>query len=84
LAEQAIQTFKSHFIAILLGVDELFPMPLWDRLLPQAVLTLNLLRQANADPKILAYKFVHGKFDYNKMLLAPLGCAVQVHEHPQK
>jgi hypothetical protein len=84
LAEQAIQTFKSHFIAILSGVDESFPMPLWDWLLPQAVLTLNLLRQANADPKISAYKFVHGKFEYNKMPLAPMGCAVQVHEHPQK
>ena len=42
LAERAIQTFKSHFIAILAGVDPTFPMSLWDRLLPQAVLTLNL------------------------------------------
>jgi hypothetical protein len=30
MAEQAIQTFKSHFIAILSGVNELFPMPQWD------------------------------------------------------
>jgi hypothetical protein len=30
LAERAIQTFKSHFIAILSGVDENFPMQLWD------------------------------------------------------
>ncbi len=30
LAERAIQTFKSHFIAILAGVDESFPMNLWD------------------------------------------------------
>ena len=28
LAERAIQTFKSHFIAILSEVDESFPMPL--------------------------------------------------------
>jgi hypothetical protein len=34
LAERAIQTFKSHFIAILAGVDESFPMNLWDRLVP--------------------------------------------------
>jgi hypothetical protein len=46
LAERAIQTFKSHFIAILAGVDHSFPMNLWDRLLPQAELTLNLLRQS--------------------------------------
>ncbi len=42
LAERAIQTFKSHFKSILAGVDDSFPMRLWDRLLPQAVLTLNL------------------------------------------
>ena len=45
LAERAIQTFKSHFKAVLAGVDNSFPMQLWDKLLPQTVLTLNLLRQ---------------------------------------
>ena len=80
LAEQAIQTFKSHFLAILAGVDPSFPMTLWDRLVPQAVLTLNLLRQAKTDPKMSAYEFVHGKIDYNKMPLAPLGCAVLMHK----
>jgi hypothetical protein len=39
-AERAIQTFKSHFIAILAGVDPSFPMSLWDQLGPQAVMTL--------------------------------------------
>jgi hypothetical protein len=80
LAEQAIQTFKSHFLAILAGVHPSFPMMLWDRLVPQAVLTLNLLHQAKADPKMSAYDFVHGKMDYNKVPLAPLGCAVQMHK----
>jgi len=42
LAERAIQTFKSHFTAILAGIVDNFPMNLWDRLLPQMVLTLNL------------------------------------------
>ena len=80
LAERAIQTFKSHFIAILAGVDSTFPMNLWDRLVPQAVLTLNLLRQSHVTPTVSAYHFVNGPFDYNKMPLAPLGCAVQMHE----
>jgi hypothetical protein len=80
LAERAIQTFKSHFIAILAGVDSLFPMSLWDCLVPQAVMTLNLLSQANKTPSVSAYEFVNGKFDYNKFLLAPLGCAVKMHE----
>ena len=80
LAERAIQTFKSHFIAILAGVDPSFPMNLWDRLIPQAVMTLNLLRQSHKNPSISAYQHVNGTFDYNKMPLAPLGCAVEMHE----
>jgi hypothetical protein len=55
-------------------------MTLWDRLLPQTILTLNLLWLAKADQSVSAYQFMHGEFDYNKMLLAPLGCAVQIHE----
>jgi hypothetical protein len=41
--ERAIHTFKDHFMAILAGVDATFPPYLWDLLLPQAELTLNLL-----------------------------------------
>ncbi len=70
LAESAIQTFKCHFKAIMAGVDENFPMQLWDKLLPQTVLTLNLLRQSNIAPKVSAYQYVHGHFNYNKMPLA--------------
>ena len=44
IAEKAIQTFKNHFVSILCGVDEKFPMSLWDKLMPQAEMTLNLLR----------------------------------------
>jgi hypothetical protein len=55
-------------------------MTLWDRLLPQTILTLNLLQQAKADPSMSAYQFMHGEFDCNKMPLAPLGCVVQMHE----
>jgi hypothetical protein len=44
LAEKAIQTFKDHFIPILVcGADKSFPLNLWDRLLPQAKHTLNML-----------------------------------------
>ncbi len=47
LAEQAIQTFKNHFKAILAGDDDSFLMRLWDKLSPQTILTLNLLCQSN-------------------------------------
>ena len=84
LAERAIQTFKSHSKSILARVDDNFPMHLWDRLLPQAILTLNLLRQSNVAPTVSAYQYVHGAFDYNKMPLAPMGCAVQLHERSKR
>jgi hypothetical protein len=46
LAERAIQTFKEHFIAGLCSTHPDFPLVLWDKLLPQCILTLNLLRQS--------------------------------------
>ena len=51
-AEVAIRNFKAHFLIILAGVDDDFPMQLWDKLLPQAEITINLLRQSNATPTI--------------------------------
>ena len=44
VAEKAVQTFKDHFVAILCGIDTNFLLHLWDRLLPQAEMTLNILR----------------------------------------
>jgi hypothetical protein len=81
LAERAVQTFKNNFKAILAGVDNSFLMRLWDKLLPQTVLTINLLQQSNIAPTILAYLYVHRNFDYNRMPLAPMGCAVQLYEN---
>jgi hypothetical protein len=79
-AEVAIRNFKTHFLSILAGVADDFPPSLWDRLLPQTEITLNLLRQSNAMPTVSAYAHLCGPFDYNKMPLAPMGCEVQVHE----
>ena len=53
-AERAIRTFKAHFLAILAGIHTHFPNYLWDHLLPQTKLTLNLLRQATLAPHLLA------------------------------
>ena len=79
-AEVAIRNFKAHFLSVLAGVADDFPMSLWDRLLPQTEITLNLIRQSNATPTVSAYAHLCGPFDYNKMPLAPMGCNVQVHE----
>ncbi|KAL7474670.1 hypothetical protein ACHAW6_000634, partial [Cyclotella cf. meneghiniana] len=79
---RAIQTFKSHFIAILSGVANSFPINEWDSLLPQAILTLNFLRNSNVAPKISAHAYHQGLFDYDRMPLAPIGCEVQFHVKP--
>ena len=83
-AEVAIRNFKAHFLSVLAGVSEDFPINLWDRLLPQTEITLNLLRQSNATPTVSAYAHLSGPFDYNKMPLAPMGCGAQVHEKTDK
>jgi hypothetical protein len=38
---------------------------MWDRLLPQAIQTLNLLRTSRLHPHLSAYTHVHGLFDFN-------------------
>jgi len=48
--KHAICTFKNHFIAGLCSTDKNFPLHLWDCLLPQAELTLNLLHGSHLNP----------------------------------
>jgi hypothetical protein len=81
-AERAFRTFKDHFLAILAGVDSTFPPYLWDLLLLQAELTLNLLRQLVLNPWMSAWEFFHGPFDFNKTPLGPVGCCVLIHAKP--
>ena len=83
-AEVAIRNFKAHFISVLAGVADDFPLTLWDCLLPQTEITLNLLRQSNAKPTVSAHAHFSGPFDYNKITLAPMGCAAQIHEKTDK
>ena len=81
-AERAIRTFKNHFIAILCGTDPDFPLMLWDKLLEQTVMTLNLLRASRVNPRLSAYEQLNGVFDFNRTPLGPLGCKVIFHEMP--
>jgi len=83
-AEVAIRNFKALFLSVLDGVANNFPPSLWDRLLPQTEITINLIRQFNATPDVSAYAHLSGLFDYNKMPLAPMGCEAQVNEKTDK
>jgi hypothetical protein len=81
VAEWAIRTFKNHFIAGLCSTHPDFPLQLWDGLLPQAEITLNLLCVSRTQPSLSAYQAVFGTFDYNRHPLMPLGTKVIVHEN---
>ena len=83
-AERAIRTFKNHFVAGLCSLDPLFPLNLWDRLLPQALLTLNLLRTSNVNPLLSAHAQLFGAYDFTKHPIAPPGTRVIFHVKPNK
>jgi hypothetical protein len=63
----------------LAGVHEEFPSYLWDLLIPQAEVTINLLCQATLNSRISAWEYFNGPFDFNKTNLAPVGCKVLIH-----
>jgi hypothetical protein len=79
-AERAIRNFKEHFVAGMSSVDTNFQLHLWDRLLPQAQITLNLLRTSRLHPQLSAAAHFHGLIDYNKRSFAPPGCKLIAHE----
>jgi hypothetical protein len=83
-AECAIITFKEHFVAGLASVDLYFHMHLWVRILPQAEITLNLLRTSSMHPQLSAAAQFHGYIDYNKTVFAPPGCKIIAHEKPSQ
>ena len=65
---------KNNFIAGLCSVDKDFPLHLWDHLLPQAVLTLNLLCGPRLNRKLSAWAQLSGNFDFNHTPLSPPAC----------
>ena len=83
-AKVAIKTFKQHFIAILAGTHKQFPLHLWCRLLPQAEMTLNMLRPCRYDPTMSAYQAIQGEFNYDTTPLEILGCKAITHEKPHQ
>jgi hypothetical protein len=81
-AERAIRSFKDHLIAGLCSTDKSFQMHLWDIILPQAVITLNVLRTSRINPKLSAATHIFGQYDFNRALMAPPGTRINAHETP--
>jgi hypothetical protein len=59
-------------------------MHLWDRLLPQAVMTLNMLRTSRLNPKLSAATHIFGQYDFNRAPMAPPGTRIIAHETPSR
>jgi hypothetical protein len=78
-AERAIRTFKEHFKAGLATVDPDFHVHLWDRLLSQAEITLNLLRASRLHPQLSSASHYHGLIDYNETAFPPPQVARSLH-----
>jgi hypothetical protein len=83
-AERAIRSFKDHLIAGLCSTDKSFPMHLWDRLLPQAVITLNMLRTSIINPKLSASTHIDGQYYFYRAPMAPPGTRIIAHETPSR
>jgi hypothetical protein len=83
-AERAIRSFKDHLIAVLCSTDKSFPMHLWDRLLTQSVITLNMLRTSRINPKLSAATHIFGQYDFNRAPMAPPGTRIIAHETPNR
>jgi hypothetical protein len=65
-------------------VDPTFPLKLWDKLLPQAAITLNLLLKSHINPRMSAYAQLNGHLDFNRTPLAPPGTRVIAYEKPDQ
>jgi hypothetical protein len=81
-AERAILAFKNHFITGIRSTNPAFSLNLWDKLLPQCLVTLNLLRQSHINPQLSAHDHINSAFDFNRTPLVPPGTKVLIHENP--
>jgi hypothetical protein len=83
-AERAIRSFKDHLIAGLCSTDKSFPMHLWDRILPQAAITLNMLRTSRINPKFSAATHLFGQYDFNRAPMAPREQGLLLMKHQEE
>jgi hypothetical protein len=59
-------------------------MHFWDRLLPQAVITLNMPRTSRINPKLSAATHIFGQYDFNRAPMAPPVARIIAHETPSR
>ena len=83
-AEKAIQTWKIHFKSGLASLLGEFPISHWCKLIPQANITLNMLRPCRMNPNLSAQKAIEGSFSFDATPLAPPGTKTYIHIKPNR
>ena len=76
LAERAIRSYKNHLIAGISSTHPSFPDYLWEDLILQSIITINLLRASRIHPHLSSYHSFFGKYDFTKTPIAPPGIKV--------
>ena len=66
------------------GMDSKGPLFLWDLMLGQIDMQVNMLRQSNVTPKVSAFAHLNDQHDFNRHPLAPLGIEVHSYVPPDK
>lgn len=80
IAECAIRTWNNHFMDGLSSLPNTFPMIYWDILIPQSVMTLNMMRQIKKTPGISAYEELEGPYTFKDHPMDPPGTKVALLE----
>jgi hypothetical protein len=80
-AKHAIQTWKNHILAGMVGLPKSFSIANWCRLTPQCNVTFNMLCLCCQNPLLSAHKALEGSFSFDAtpMAMSPLGTEVLVH-----
>ena len=81
-AERVIPTWKNYFISGSCTVNPNFPIYLWDRLITQSVMTLNMLRPSRRNQHISVYTALNGMFNFDATRLVPPECTVVIYDAP--
>ena len=76
--KRVIFTFNNYPISGLCNIDGNFPLNLWDKFLPQCLITVNLISGYHINTNLSAYDQVHGAFDFNCTPLPPFGNQLEI------
>ena len=82
--ERENRTLKKHITTGLCTCGTRFPACYWYKIIPHAIITLNLLRSSRCNSYLSAHTAIFGEFNFNDTPLAPPNTNVVVHQKKRK